>query len=130
MVRSLLLYAVLLGIIAYIIFLVFGNLVSAQIANDLKKVTVHDALGPGMHTLTGMVMVPTGCHRLFARTQEIDRENYLLLFNTWMDSAAVCNSDSVPRRFALTLFAPPVGVAFQATLNDIPIPLEIIPAVQ
>ena len=111
-------------------FLVFGAIVDKQVQAETKKVVVSDALGQRVHRLSGMVLVPTNCHELTTRAEEIDPANYLLIFKTWQNPNRVCNNEEKPRPFNLTIFAPSVGIAFQATLDDVSIPLSVIPTIE
>ncbi|OGG67506.1 hypothetical protein A3C21_00185 [Candidatus Kaiserbacteria bacterium RIFCSPHIGHO2_02_FULL_59_21] len=118
------------GVAAYIVFLVLGSAVEAQVVYDANRVVVRDRLGQRVHNLSGMVMVPSECHALESRAKQIDGANFLIEFRTWEDPSRTCFSGAAPKQFHLTVFAPSVGVAFQATLDDVPIPLELIPAIE
>ena len=122
-------------VITTVVLGVFTLYVSNALATNLVEyenstVVVRDLLGPRVHRLSGMVMVPTACHDLLATTREIDHENYLLEFETWEDPNRVCGKDSAPRQFSLTLFAPAAGVSFQGMLDGAVVPLEVIPVVE
>lgn len=114
----------------FVMLLVLGSIETVRIQEQARSVVVRDALGQRVHKLSGMVIVPTACHELASRAKEIDDANYLLAFNTWENPNRICNSEEVARQFNLTIFAPSTGIAFQATLDDVSIPLTVIPAIE
>jgi len=118
------------SVLSFVSFFIIENLAERYIDDRLRTVVVRDVLGPRVHRLSGMVMVPTACHDLLSRTREIDRANYMLIFETWENPNRVCNSEEMPRQFHLTLFAPSTGIALQAKLDDVSIPLEVIPTIE
>ena len=118
------------GVLLYCALFITQSTITRSYAEDLNTVVVRDALGQRVHRLSGMIMVPTACHELHTRAHAIDDENYKLDFITWKNPNLVCNSESVPRRFDITVFAPSTGVAFQATLDDVEIPIQVIATVE
>jgi len=128
--RTIVVFTAVASVFAFVVLLGFGALVQTQIEADSRHIIVRDALGQRVHRLSGMVMVPSDCHELISRAMELDVTNYLLMFRTWEDPNRVCNNEDMPRQFNLTVFAPSTGVAFQAMLDDVSIPLTVIPTIE
>ncbi len=127
--KRILWFAVVAVLAAYATYLFLGRVVNAESDAQVKTVVVRDIISQRMHILSGMVMVPSACHKLIARVKEIDIENYLLNFRIWEDPNRTCPMEEEPQRFNMTLFAPSAGIAFQGTLDDVPIPIEVIPTI-
>lgn len=127
MARRLLWFFFISSTIAYSVFLVAGSALLREAEADVLTVVVRDALSAGTHQLSGMVMVPSTCAQLIARTKQLDTHAYELVFETWMEPSIECMEESVPRRFDLILFAPATGVTIVASLDSEPLPLVIIP---
>ena len=120
-------FFVVASAVAYATYLVAGSIVNAQASDAYRPVVIRDELGPGVHHLSGMVMVPTLCHELTLRTEEVSATAYALLFRTWREPSMDCASEEVPRYFRAVLFAPAAGVEFIATLDGAGLPIVVMP---
>jgi hypothetical protein len=130
MIKSIVGFILVAGCGSYLAFTLIGTIVEAQVEAELNKVIARDKIAVGVHNLSGMAMVPSTCHTLSVKAENVDVSNYVLLFTTWEDSARVCKEEPTPRQFHVTLFAPSTGVAFQATLDGKPISLIVMPEIQ
>lgn len=121
-------FAVVAAAVSYASYLLVGSVVNARAAGTADPILVRDVLSPGVHSLTGMVMVPTPCDQLSVRTEEISKVGYRLVFRTWREpSIKSCAPQETPRPFRAVLFAPAAGIYFTATLDEDPLPLTVIP---
>ncbi|OGG50793.1 hypothetical protein A2763_02610 [Candidatus Kaiserbacteria bacterium RIFCSPHIGHO2_01_FULL_54_36] len=120
-------FTIVASAIAYATYLVAGSIVSAQASRTHAPIIIRDELGGGVHRLSGMVMVPTPCHELILRTEEVSKSDYALLFKTWREPSTVCEAEEVPRHFRAMLFAPASGVDFTATLDGKGFPIVVMP---
>ncbi len=121
-------FTIVAVVISYATYLVAGSIVHAQESGEHNPVLIRDELGPGVHHLSGMVMVPTPCDELSVRTETLSNSDYLLIFRTWREPSVSCKSDETPRYFRVVLFAPSAGVAFSATLDNAGFPIVVLPA--
>ena len=112
---------------AYVSYLIVGSIIETNSSQAAAPVLINDSLEPGVHHLSGMIMVPSSCYELSVRTEELSPTLYGLFFKTWRDPAIPCSKDSVPRAFRAILFAPAVGVDFIATLDDTPFTIAVVP---
>jgi hypothetical protein len=120
-------FVVLAAAISYGSYLLAGTAVDAQSSGAYEPVVIRDVLGPGLHNLSGMVMVPTPCDELMVSTQAVSTSSYMLIFKTWREPSVTCASDETPRSFHETLFAPAAGVDFAATLDGAGLPIAVEP---
>src|SRR3989344_9175278 len=102
--------------LSYATYLVAGSIVHAQGSRENQPIIIRDELEPGVHHLSGMVMVPTPCDQLSVRTEAISSSTFTLIFRTWREPSTECDSDETPRYFRTVLFAAAVGVQFIATI--------------
>src|SRR3989344_5129458 len=114
--------------LSYATYLVAGSIVHAQGSRENQPIIIRDELEPGVHHLSGMVMVPTPCDQLSVRIAAISSSMYTLLFRTWREPSVECNADEMPRYFRTIVFAPSVGVQFTATLDGAGFPIVVMPA--
>lgn len=129
-IKNILSFTVVAGCVTYIILIVMGKFVDAQIEHDINTVIVRDRLAVGVHNLSGMVMMPSSCHDVSATASKIDLSNYLITFKGWKNPSRECIEEETPQWFHLTVFAPSTGVAFQAVLDERPIPLTVVPTIE
>jgi len=116
-------------IIAYLSYLIAASFVGAQAAGLNMPIAIRDDLQPNKHQLSGMVMVPSPCDELTLKTEQISETMYELNFTTWREPSVTCADDSTPRAFRTVLFAPSAGVNFVATLDNVALPIAVIPEI-
>ncbi len=115
------------SLVSYGSYLVAGSIVHARAAGTYDPVVIRDVLGPGIHRLSGMIMVPTPCDQLSVRTHAVSSSTYMLVFKTWREPSVNCDTIEMPRPFHETVFAPATGVEFVATLDGASIPILVLP---
>lgn len=130
MVRRLVWFGVVSTAFAYVFFLVIGSIVHAQAARAYDPVLVRDEVGPGIHRLSGMVMVPSRCDQLSVHTDALSSTTYTLRFTTWREPSVTCEDEEIPRAFREVVFAPAAGVQFIATLNGRSLSVAVVPVVK
>lgn len=120
-------YVVITALLSYATYLFFGNIVQAETAKPLMRVEAHDLLDPaaGTHRLSGMVMVPTPCHSIKVKTQELEPGKFHVYFSTFGDEHG-CEADPQPRTFRQTVKAPLIGTEFSASIDWKPLDFIII----
>ena len=116
--------------IAYMTYLIGGNMVSAKETRRNHPVVVRDELQPNVHHLSGMVMVSSPCDELSVKMHQISEYSYELSFSTWRAPDVMCTEGWTPRAFREILFAPASGINFFATLDNAAVPVAIVPIVQ
>ncbi len=107
-----------LSMISYVIFLVIGSTIHAQAVDLTRIVTVRDVLSPGVHYLSGMVMVPRTCAQLSVESEMVETGLYKLVFSTWDVPSVPCKEEDTPRSFRTIVFAPAAGVQFIGELDQ------------
>lgn len=116
-------------VVALATFLILGSFIERDILGDARRVLARDSLRPGEHHLTGMVSVPSTCHQLSVKTEEVDTHLFNLRFTTWKEPHVdTCTDEDTPRAFRAIVFAPAVGVHITATLDDAPLQLVVYTA--
>lgn len=116
--------------LSYMSYLIGGNIVNAQASGATAPVVIRDEVQANSHQLSGMVMVQSPCDQLSVKTQALSATDYELLFTTWREPSVACKDDPTPRAFRTILFAPPTGVYFIATLDDVALPIAVISLMQ
>lgn len=122
-------FFVVASAIAYAVYLVAGTIVHAQESRENQPVIIRDELGPGIHHLSGMIMVPSPCDQLSIRTEEVADYTYELIFRTWREPSVDCTNEQVPRYFRTILMAPSTGVTFTATFDGTGFPVIVVPVI-
>ena len=125
MIRRLVWFFVISCVVAYAVFLAAGSSIQAQAIDASRIVKIRDSLNPGVHHLSGIVMVPTTCSELSVRTEQLSIDTYQIIFTTWKEPAIECITDDTARPFRAVVFAPAAGVHFVATLDDSPLDLAV-----
>lgn len=116
--------SVLCCVVGYVSYLYFGSFRATP--RNGPSVLITDEIKPaGEHHLSGIIPVPTPCHGLSVRTQEINLDHYRLDFTTWQEPARTCEPHEQTRNFSTVVFAPAVGVTFSATLDGEDIDLHV-----
>ncbi|MEN9561250.1 MAG: hypothetical protein RIQ56_523 [Candidatus Parcubacteria bacterium] len=123
-------FAVAATAISYGSSTLIGSVVEAKESQVSRPVEIVDFLKPGVHQLSGMVFVPKDCDQLRVRVVKNGERDFLLVFQTWEAPSVPCREKMVPRSFTATAFGPAAGVHFTATLDDIPLPIVVIPKIQ
>ena len=129
LIRRLAWFAIVATAFSYMLLLVAGSAVHAQAARVYDPVIVRDELDPGIHHLSGMIMVPSRCDELSVHTEALSTTTYALRFTTWREPSVSCENEEVPRAFREVLFAPAVGVTFIASLDGRVFSVVVIPVV-
>lgn len=120
---------IVLVVLAYLVFLFLGSFITAHAIDESRIVTIRDSLQPGVHQLSGMVMVPRTCAELAVQTTALSSSTYALQFTTWNEPSVACITDDTPRAFTTTVFAPAAGVRFVGSLDDAPLSVVVYPYV-
>jgi hypothetical protein len=115
--------------IASIVLIGVGKMVYANAAGENDPTVVRDELGLGSHHLYGMVMVSQTCDELQDHIQLVSSTTYEVVFDTWQEPSVPCLNQRTPRVFHESIFAPPTGVEFVATLDGAVLPIAIVPVV-
>ncbi|MBI5469753.1 hypothetical protein HY968_00315 [Candidatus Kaiserbacteria bacterium] len=129
-IRHLVWFFMVSSAVAYVTFLVIGSAIHADASGARGAVVIRDELARGVHHLSGMIMVPSTCDQVTVRGDKVDAFTYHLTFSTWEEPSVACSHEDTPRAFRATIFAPSVGVDFNATLDDIILPIAVYPAVK
>ncbi|OGG56977.1 hypothetical protein A3D71_01200 [Candidatus Kaiserbacteria bacterium RIFCSPHIGHO2_02_FULL_55_20] len=122
-------FFVVASAVAYAVYLVAGTMVHAQESRENQAVIIRDELGPGVHHLSGMIVVPSSCDQLSVRTEEITDYTYELIFRTWREPSVDCTNEEVPRYFRTILIAPATGVTFTASFDATGFPVIVVPII-
>ena len=122
-------FVIVSSAVAYCAFLVAGSVVFARAAGQYDPIIVRDVLSPGLHQLSAIVEVPSGCDELQDTISKISATLYQIAFTTWQEPSVSCDDTPTPRSFRDQLFAPSVGVQFVATMNGQSLPITVISAV-
>ena len=116
--------------ISYALFLAIGTTLNAETTDSIRTVLARDSLKPGVHYLSGMVMVHSTCSELSVRSKQLSFDTYQLEFTTWDEpSLSSCREEDTPRSFRTVVFAASAGVHFVATLDNQPLLLVVLPVV-
>jgi hypothetical protein len=127
-VRRLVWFGIVSAFAAFAIFFVLGNFAVAT-ADDTGPVAIRDVLSPGVHHLSGMLLLPVSCDELTVETTQSSATSYVLQFHTWQNPSVPCPASPTPRAFQTIVFAPSTGTSFTATLDGTSFPITILPAV-
>jgi hypothetical protein len=127
-VRRLVWFGVVASFASFAIFFVLGNFAVAT-AEDTGPVAIRDVLSPGVHHLSGMLLLPNSCDELTVETEQLSATAYALEFHTWENPSVPCPTTPTPREFQTIVFAPSVGVSFSASLDGTAFPITVLPAV-
>ena len=111
--------------LAYGAFLFAGSTIQTNAYDTAHIVQVRDLIAPGVHHLTGMVMVPETCSEISVTNEKISESTYKLVFRTWNEPAVKCIKDETPRVFRSVVFAPGAGVHFIGTLDGEPLTIVV-----
>ena len=128
-IRRMVWFAAIAGIISYATYIVAGTLVQADAAGSNEPVVIRDELRPGAHHLSGMVMVPSPCDQLSVKIEMIAPGTYAIIFTTWHEPSVACPDEEMPRHFRIPLAAPSAGITFTATLDGRNLSIMVIPEV-
>ena len=112
--------------ISYGSYLFFGT-ISIDGAKSTARIAAIDVVRAGEHHISGVVLVPSRCHMLSVKAQELSAFSYRLAFRTWQEPSRNCTQGQVAEGFNTIVFAPSLGVNFDATVNDTPVPFDLIP---
>lgn len=112
-------------ILSYGSYLVIAKQVIAEESGMMRPVEMIDELKPGVHFISGMIMVPNACDELTIHVSKINETTYDLRFNTWEEPSVRCARGSVPRHFTTIAFAPAAGIIFLAELDGTPFPVTM-----
>ena len=118
--------AIIVSAAGYAAYLFFGSALKTDSDTSLQNVIAKDIVSPGVHHISGMIMVPSDCHGLSVRVQQTTLSSYQLAFETWREPYRDCPQESTPRGFSAVTFAPSVGATFSATLDGEPFSLQLL----
>lgn len=125
LVRRLLRFSVIASAVAYFVFFAADRTMSA-FAEDSQRVVIRDVVSPGVHSLSGMLMLPSLCDLLEIETEVLDASRYNLVFTTWREPYRDCTNEEMPRHFKQTVFAPSAGIRFIAELDGKPLEISVL----
>ncbi len=123
-------FTVISTVVAYVVLVVWGQIVFASASGHNDPVVIRDELGPGSHHLSGMVMVDQTCYQLQEKVNQMSSTLYEIEFKSWEEPSVPCKVERTPRWFHQALFAPAVGVDFIATLDGIALSIAVIPVIE
>jgi len=108
-----------------------GLVVTVQLgasASALKQspILIRDKIYPGIHHLQGTINVPKTCDELVVHTEQVTKDGYRIVFETWEDPSLNCLKAESPREFEAVAFAPSVGTHFTATIDGAIIPIAVV----
>lgn len=115
------------SVVAYVVYLVIGTTIQAEADEYTKRIVARDVIDRGAHNLSGMVFVPTGCHELSVRAEELPDKIQHIVFSTWETPYAECAREPVPRAFTVVVFEANADVRFIATMDNEPLSFVVIP---
>ena len=115
------------ALISYFIFMVIGATFYAKADEASRTVWVRDEISPNTHRLAGLVTVESTCLELIEKTEKLSDTLYKLKFTTWENPNIECIKEPTRKLFYEVIFAPAVGVHFIATLDDVSLPMIVVP---
>lgn len=126
--RSLVWLFLIIGLGLGSTFIVANAVVNAQM-NSQRPIVMRDSLGIGSHSLSGTILLASSCDEVIVSTEQISTTSYAIRFKTWREPSVVsCDTTGTSaREFHAIVFAPSFGVEFTATINDISVPVAVIP---
>jgi hypothetical protein len=107
-------------VIAYASYLYFGSLVAdarplpVELVSTVKK---------GEHQIRGLVIVPSDCHSVHTRTEEVSASVFRLEFITQQESSRVCDKVATTREFNTVIFTPLERITLLATIDGESVPV-------
>ncbi len=125
--RSLIVLGIFGIVLSYATFHFFGTVVRAEIEDPILRVEAVDHLDSRTktHRLSGMIMLPSPCHRLKLSSKELEHGSYHIYFSTFGDEHG-CKPDPTARSFTIYVTAPLVGTEFSASLDWHPVDFVIV----
>lgn len=98
--------------------LYFGSIVAAETERNRSRVEVFDLLDvkKKTHRLSGIIMLPTACHRVTITSKQLAPGKYHVYFSTFGDTHG-CAAEPHPYSFRTIIDAPLVGVEFTGSLD-------------
>jgi len=126
MMRRMVWFAIVLTAASFAIFAVLGNFAISSAENE-GPVLIRDVVTPGVHNLSGMILLPLSCDELSTQSKPVSSTTYQLIFETWQDPSIACPEEPTPREFKTVIFAPQTGVTFFATLDGQGFPIQVTP---
>ncbi len=107
--------------------LFFASYLTADAQASNYSLSVHDRYANGVHSISGMYTVPSECHDLFVRAQDINGSMTALVFETWEQPYRDCKHEPTPRAFQVQVFGSS-ALEFRAIANNNWIPIRIAQA--
>lgn len=125
--RRLFAFVIALSIIAYLVFMLAGASIYARTQDEKRTVWIRDEITPDTHRLSGLITVPSSCTELYETVEMLSPLFYKIKFKTWEHPNTECLHEPVQKQFYEIVFAPAIGVHFIATLDDVPMPILVVP---
>mgnify|MGYP001596961820 CR=1 FL=1 len=125
--RRMFTFAVAASVVAYLVYMIAGASIYAQVEAKEKTVWVRDQISPSAHHLSGLVTVKSSCTELSEKIEQLSLLLYKLKFTTWEHPNTECTDYPVQKQFYEIVFAPAVGVHFIATIDGASLPLIVVP---
>ncbi len=125
--RRIFAFLVAATVISYLIFMIAGATIYARAEEKSRIIWVRDEITPNTHRISGLIEVPSSCTELYESTEMLSPLLIKLKFKTWEHPNTECLHEPVKKQFYEIVFAPAVGVHFIATLDDVPIPILVVP---
>ncbi len=115
-------------LVSYVIFMLIGATLYARADEQSRAVWIRDEITPNTHRIAGLIPVPSSCSELTEKTERLSPVVFKLKFTTWENpTIGKCSGDVSQRQFYDIVFAPAIGVHFIATIDDVPIPIIVVP---
>ena len=111
---------------AYASYLIAGNALSVNAESSEIPTDIVDFVRPGIHSLSGLVTVPSNCDQLKVNVAQSSPVKFVLQFTTWEEPSIPCPPGMAQRAFTATAFAPAAGIDFTATLDGAPFQIRIL----
>ncbi len=130
LVRRLFEFAIFATCAAFFAFFLAEKGMSVFADEQNTLVHVRDVIGPGVHELSGMIMLGSICEQLRIENEKQSPTHYHLKIKTWTEPYRDCIREETPRKFQTTVFAPAYGVIFTAELDGKPLEIAVIPILE
>lgn len=126
-VRRLVWSAVTAVVVTYAGLLLIGGAMEVYANAVMRPPTIiRDRVSPGMHQLSGTLMVHNSCDDLLQSADKLSDTQYQIVFQTWREPSTPCTTGDIPRTFNATVFAPAFGINITAQLDNAQIPIAVI----
>lgn len=113
-------------LVTYVSIIFFGSVASDPPEEKDKPIVVTDRVSVGIHRLSGIVPVSSDCDRLTVNVRDLGAFHYHVDFSSWREPSRDCPLKTAYQSFYAVVFAPALGVQFEASLDNTPLDLQIV----